>query len=836
MSPSFQETLLDRLNSLPLILAGPILRRVESEAVTVWVALKQPSLVTLRVYSTETGKGVKIDRLELKGSRSTVQLGKYLHLVAVTAESLTDFHLQPGQIYAYDLDFGETGGNLTQALQAQDKSANPTISYFEHQLPTFAMPPADLNHLQIVHGSCRKPHGEGRDALSILDGLIAKHHSNADRRPQQLFLTGDQIYADDVADSLLEAIDRIGSTLLGWEEDLSLQTSDEKAVQPGERSDLARDEGGFTAMLPDQSDKAKSHLFRLSEFCAMYLFAFSPVLWFWDFPTPVNLSESRKYCQRELAAIEGLASDLGLVRRALANVATYTIFDDHDVSDDWYLNQEWCERVLGKPLGRRVLQNAMLAYALFQAWGNTPDRFTNGQPGEKLLAAVQKWSMSAGSDRSAWEEIGKYLGIPQIDPDTDLPKFQLDEDVLVLDRDYPDRTPILDWHYSITSFKHEVIVLDTRTWRGYPNRGRERGREGERERNNFSPSGEDLPILLCPTAFKRQLREPLQATKNSEIEITLVVMPTNLESLWIIDLIQEWHLRQGEMFSTDVGDSWTLNRIGFAKLLAELFRQRDRIVVLSGDIHYASAVRINYWCHRHFGDDRSASDRVGDWQEKSQVLAQLTSSSFKNAEKKTYLINTKLKSLLPELTQDWMGWNQPPRLIEIQTIQETVRQIALTLPETGPIVRPLTGGRGNWQIAWEIALADRQSLPDWRYRIEWIDRELAREFNLPDEPAERLLVDWRLKDPSDRSSWGKKLFHLVSRLWRNRWFQEGKEAIGHNNLGLVSFAWPANSDETKAVIHDVYWRAPWQPEAIVSSRYLVSLRLDPPPPLPKVIG
>jgi hypothetical protein len=783
--------------------------------------------VTLRVYSTETGSGAKIDRLELKGSRSTVQLGQYLHIVAVTAKPLADFHLQPGQIYAYDLDFGETEGNLTQALQGQDNSANPTISYFEHQLPTFAMPPADLNHLQIVHGSCRKPHGEGRDALSILDGLIAKYPSDANQRPQQLFLTGDQIYADDVADPLLEAIDRIGSTLLGWKEDLPLQTPNEKALQPGERSDLARDEGGFTAMLPDQSDKAKSHLFRLSEFCAMYLFAFSPVLWFWDFPTPVNLAGSRQYCQRELAAIEGLVSDLGLVRRALANVATYTIFDDHDVSDDWYLNQEWCERVLGKPLGRRVLQNAMLAYALFQAWGNTPDRFTNGQPGEQLLAAVQKWSMSAGSDRSSWEEITKYLGIPQIDPETDLPKFQLDEDVLVLDRDYPDRTPILDWHYSISSFKHEVIVLDTRTWRGYPHQ--------VKSQKSKVKNSSDLPILLCPKAFERQLRQPLQATSNSEIEITLVVVPTNLESLWIVDLIQEWHLRQGEMFSTDVGDSWTLNRIGFAKLLAELFRQRDRIVVLSGDIHYASAVRINYWCHRHLGEDSTASDRPDGWQESSQVLAQLTSSSFKNAEKKTYLINTKLKSLLPELPQDWMGWNQPPRLVEIQTIQETVRQIALTLPETGPIVRQSTGGRGNWQIAWEIALADWQSLPDWRYRIEWIDRELAREFNVPDERAERLLVDWRLKEPSDRSSWGKKLFDLVSWLWRNRWFQEGKEAIGHNNLGLVTFAWPANNEEAKAVIQDVYWRSPWQPEAIVSSRYLVSLQLDPPPPLPKAI-
>src|SRR5579884_3777363 len=39
-----------RLQSLPLILSGPIPRRVEPHAVTVWVALRQPKTVTLRVY------------------------------------------------------------------------------------------------------------------------------------------------------------------------------------------------------------------------------------------------------------------------------------------------------------------------------------------------------------------------------------------------------------------------------------------------------------------------------------------------------------------------------------------------------------------------------------------------------------------------------------------------------------------------------------------------------------------------------------------------------------------------------------------------------------------
>ncbi len=77
----------DRLEHLPLILAGPILRRTESDAVTVWVALKAPREVTLKVYATDAN-GSLVKTLLLEGTRSTVPLGKQLHIVAVTAKSV----------------------------------------------------------------------------------------------------------------------------------------------------------------------------------------------------------------------------------------------------------------------------------------------------------------------------------------------------------------------------------------------------------------------------------------------------------------------------------------------------------------------------------------------------------------------------------------------------------------------------------------------------------------------------------------------------------------------------------------------------------------------------
>jgi hypothetical protein len=39
-----------RTNLLPVVLAGPVLRRVEAGSVTVWLALKEPHSVTLRAF------------------------------------------------------------------------------------------------------------------------------------------------------------------------------------------------------------------------------------------------------------------------------------------------------------------------------------------------------------------------------------------------------------------------------------------------------------------------------------------------------------------------------------------------------------------------------------------------------------------------------------------------------------------------------------------------------------------------------------------------------------------------------------------------------------------
>lgn len=725
---------------VPILIAGPILRNTTLDAVTVWVALSESSTVTLKVYHTDD-QGQRIAQLAIEGQNQTVRLGARLHITAVTASRL-QVPLHPGQIYAYDLQFCSQSTKKLLSLRSETILDLGSLSYFVHRLPTFTLPPTQLIDLKIVHGSCRKPHGGGPDILPVLDDLLTRDAQKANERPHQLFLTGDQIYGDDVADPFLWIALRLGPVLMGWEEVLPVKrlndgtfvNSSPKSWLPGQRTEIARQMCGFTAMLPNHPNKAKSHLFSFTEYCIAYLLAWSPVLW----PEPKQILKANpehnrgsKQWSKDAADMQTFVHGTTQVRRALANIPTYMICDDHDITDDWYLNRTWCNQVLSKPLGRCVVQNGLLAYALFQAWGNTPEQFLEHQPGGKLLEAVEQWTQAGGSDKY-WQQIGRYLGMPLNNDQTQQPQMQREKDILVLKRD----PQALRWSYTIRSYCHEVLVLDTRTWRGYPE-----------DDQNIAP-----PMLLCPSAFQKQIENPLEETdrlnqNGAKIQATLIVLPTNLISLSIIDRVQEWHWRQGKVFGNDVGDAWNLNHEALTKLLNTLSQHRDRILLLSGDIHYSGTVRIDHW-----------EDSDPQNSQHSSLIIQLTSSAMKNAELATYLVNTRLKSLFPEPSESWLG-------------QQTL--------------------------------------------IAWVSRQKVQLTQLPSTQR------WSRRARQPRLC--RFIKATVSWLWRNRWFQEGPEVVGHNNIGLVTWS-ELLSGEPQSMRHDIYWYPPWDMTRPVKSRYQVSLK------------
>ncbi len=221
---------------------------------------------------------------------ATMPIGKNLHVVAATVRAETP--LVPGKIYCYDATIVTTDATTTMQTLAQAITAPggtppaKPLAYDPHDFPSFALPPQDLNHLRLVHGSCRKPHGgtlknaqtPTPDQLATLDGLIASSAGDPMERPHQLLLTGDQIYADDCDDKLLASLTDAGNVLLGWSgtgeilPSANSTTHAASALAPGTRFEVITN-AGFTG------DDRRSHLLLLGEFFAMYLFVWSDVLW-----------------------------------------------------------------------------------------------------------------------------------------------------------------------------------------------------------------------------------------------------------------------------------------------------------------------------------------------------------------------------------------------------------------------------------------------------------------------------------------------------------------------------------------------------------------------------
>jgi hypothetical protein len=96
---------------------------------------------------------------------------------------------------------------------------------------------------------------------------------------------------------------------------------------------------------------------------------------------------------------------LPAVRRAMANVPCYMMFDDHDVTDDWNLDSKWKSTVEASDAGRRVLANALAAYWLFQGWGNDPDAYP-----DSFLTAIREYCdhQTAENGHVPWnDKVGK---------------------------------------------------------------------------------------------------------------------------------------------------------------------------------------------------------------------------------------------------------------------------------------------------------------------------------------------------------------------------------------------------------------------------------------------
>jgi hypothetical protein len=654
--------------SLPGIVAGPVLRRLTRQSVSVWVACVAPDAITLKVRRHSAGGGGP----ETTVTTQPTRVGANLWMTVLTAAA-PGGTFQAGQIYEYELT-APWEGSPRGPIPWPDLSLTPATR------PTFLAPPAGAAELVVYHTSCRKPHGGGRDGLSLALPDLAKRFDPAPPpQPHLLVMSGDQIYADEVGHPLMPRVLRVARDLIGVDEtDVFGPLPAIGGRGPGTRA------LGYTGATANQ-------LWTYGEFMAMYLLAWSPVLWpatLLEFPTThpippdVDPDVSKESWDEDRLNVGLFRTALPRIRKVLANVPSLMIFDDHEITDDWNIDLPWVNTVYAKPAGRRAVTNGLLASALCQHWGNKPEAFTTaGTPEQRILSAVSS-AAATSPPTSAATTCRPLLGIPGAALGTAPPAKVL--------RDLTTAGAI---RYDVTLGPPEgwpvrIVLLDERTVREYP-RTDSRG------------------ARISRAALALQLPPP-----STPVPFTIVVAAAPVLGSELVENVLQplFQLIKGEGGARFADfESWSAVTANHQDLLARLAAHHP-VVLLSGDVHYGFTSRLTR-------TEGAATTRA----------AQLTASAAKNLEVKNAAISifSELAMRLGlERVRDTSGFASLTNADQTKLLSAPAAGTELAWDDTrdvllGRVVRD--GTSAPTAIPTPVAEAYGLATPGWTYEVEPVD-------------------------------------------------------------------------------------------------------------------
>ena len=893
---------------LPLLLAGPILRRVEPTLVSVWVALSRFATVRLLVWEGRAAATQGNPMVSSPGIGATpVRVGAELYIAQVTLrippESVQSF--QADRLYSYDVEFDlgdsvETLNTLNMLGAATvDGVAHVPLGYEPGLLPSFAPPPSDLENLRLLYGSCRRPSHPDPDAMVWIDDLIFDDAAYQDprRRPHQLFLGGDQIYADDVQPLHMLLVMRLANQLIGTSgADPNAQSPVEHlrldeilSLKPGSTPSTAApldsyqlEPAATTAADPElpadrihfpearrlsltrraaqlTSEDGSSHVMSLGEFAALYLSVWSSACWgpvipearlvldpndpnarraiLWDEDLPAGLAiempavrfpariarhfypepgthdepdtrtpeEIQRSLRGDLAILKAFRKGLPKVQRALANVPTYMVLDDHDVTDDFFLNPMWRDRVLTTALGQDILRNGLLAYALFQDWGNDPVSYDSG-PQRELLDEVPKLfaeDVLRGPNRAAAERINQLFGLDLRNTPT-------------ADGRFDSVTPPILWHFSVDGPKHRVIAIDNRTRRSYGSRNGPPGNvsieaQVDQVPAQPLPAGREVLIVIAPLQV---IGPPV---------LDEIVAPLTYR---VFDAVQaakkesELHpdsttgLREMLGTNPDAIEAWAFDTITFEALLKRL-QPFQRVVLLSGDVHYSSGALMSYW--------------LGNATQPARI-AQFTSSGFKNVmpgkiSRVDRSAGWAQQMVRAKVGTERIGWDRPQEqlvLLPAGTSELDLVPVMRSRLQSVPVMVPSFGwpDQNDYEapdFVFDPLKASRLNPafpPDWRWRVTpLVDTRADSERPAPIQPLplDNTKIEQQLASPATvlqaYQAIAARHQHVLGHL------RNARMMLFRANFGLVRFE---RKDGGKLdAIHEVYtaFADPDQPAA-----------------------
>lgn len=651
---------------LPLLLAGPIVRRADRSKICVWISTSKNVQTKIRIFriirsankrsdkrrdSNENvfprGNDAIEDRPNLQligeGINSPIQLGDNLFVNLVIASPLKDqdgsrdshsignlIEFPTNELIAYDLELvspaSESGDTKTISLKDLGLLSGENSIVYGHQtieaslssssipnsndrlhhypsLPMFYIPDTvNSSSLNLLYGSCRKLYGDDEDSLVIGDKLMQDLTYDLAKRPSALFLMGDQIYADNVADPLIDFIKKLSSKILGWEEGLNGVDKKLDELSAGERKEVVGKYAKFS------TDEGHNHLLGFGEFAAMYLVAWNQLLWPSKFDQArtsdlTNSSSIKKYI-KESKELEQSRRSLVGIRRLLANIPTYMICDDHEITDDWNINKKWRDDVDQSICGKQVISNGLVAFWAFQAWGNDPESFEEG--------FIQKVKQYLYLNRKSSELFSQVHEEALAKSHRTSPNAKDGIINMEMDQDMPYRFIMsTNWTFVAPTYPLSVF-LDCRTQRAFVDE-------------------EGPPHLLSDKALGCMKSMMIKSGYKNDDPIILV-SPTPVFGFELAESIQHFLTSISGSYKWDL-ETWRANEIGFVKFLAYLSNNFNPsyCIFLSGDVHYAFTMKAHFERLNLSQEIGSSTEMTSNKKILSAMpIVQLTSSPFRS--------------------------------------------------------------------------------------------------------------------------------------------------------------------------------------------------------------
>ncbi|WP_419206595.1 alkaline phosphatase D family protein [Photobacterium leiognathi] len=529
-------------SALPLIIAGPILRKATASQLVLWFVTTERLDATFYLYQQDESEpcyqAVIADEHQIQiGEKAWVVLAQFTGQFPVNTPLSYQLVTQHG--------------SLTELI--------PSLTYQNESAISFVI---NTKADYVLHGSCRNPHYPSKDSLVAADSKV--EGLEILDRPSLLMMSGDQIYADHVAGPTLDAIEQVVQ-LLGLPKETFEQAciADTDALYSHPHHFYGRekilptyiDQTWLGKLIPNRvvpifsSRECENHLISFSEYFAMYLLVWSPTLW--QYVDRERFAKQHFTCggeqvalkwrqqwEKESVIMDDFIQGLPQVQRLFAHIPTYMIFDDHDITDDYQLNRRWEKAAFDNLFSRRIIGNALMSYWLCQAWGNAPEKF----------------------ESTFIDDARRYFAMPCNETqDSFIARLNQFE----------------QWHYTIPTTP-KMVVLDTRTrrWRS--------------ESNDNRPSG--LMDWEAMTEFQQELlNEPA----------VIIVSAAPMFGVKFIETLQRMMTWIGQPLLVDA-ENWMAHP-GSANTLLSIFthtKTPTNFIILSGDVHYSFAYDITLRNHK----------------------------------------------------------------------------------------------------------------------------------------------------------------------------------------------------------------------------------------------